>query len=393
MNPADRLVVAYNFPPFVDASAITTVKRIVSRGEFVDVVSNDLVGVRRVDESLTRLVEPFIRHHLTVRATTSFAQWSSMRDFTFAGVAALRRAGLSRHRVVYSRSMWAQSHFLAAALKGTGAALEWVAEFSDPLRRTVEGGRRLSGAVARDSLAGLYLAAAPQLARRALEEAGDVFDWAELLPLALADEIIFTNENQRDVVLDGLASSWLRARTRDRGVIRPHPSIQWDIDPADHRVLDRVGATVHLGYFGTFYPNRGLGALLEALQRVTSEGVRVMLDVYSDPSPTVEEAVRAAGVTGSVRLRAPVPYATGFSLQRQYDGLVVNDAFAPAYAGRQPFLPSKLSDYRAADVPIIAIVEPGSPTAGMGLKYQSRIGDVGDLVATIRKLVDDVQRD
>lgn len=392
MTVGDRLVVAYNFAPYVDASAITTAKRIVSRGALVDVVSNDLLGVRRVDESLTRLVEPFIRHHLTVRTSTSFSQWSSMREFTLAGAAALRRAGLSQHESVYSRSMWAQSHFLAAALKSTGAASVWEAEFSDPLRRTVDGGRRTSGAVAQDRLSELYLAAVPEFARRALLGARDVFDWAEILPLALADKITFTNENQRDVVLDGIASSWLRARTRERGVIVAHPSIRWDIEPVDRRVLDRVDSTVHLGYFGTFYPNRGLGGLLEALRRVSSEGARVMLDIYSERTPVLEAAIRAAGVSESIRLRAPVPYAAGFSLQQQYDGLVMNDAIAPAFAGRQPFLPSKLSDYRATDVPVIAIVEPGSPTASLGLKYQSRVGDVGELVATVRQLISDIQR-
>lgn len=385
------LVVAYNFAPYADASAITTLKRIVARGRPVDVVSNRLDGIRETDSSLLQLASPFLRDHALLSEQVSFSQWVSVRDFTQAGIDAVREMGRS-HQCVYSRSMWAHSHFLAAALKILGVVPEWVAEFSDPLRRTVDGSRRPSGNVPQDALAGLLVAGVHSSARHVMSAEREVFDWAEIIPLALADGVVFTNENQRDVVLDGITSPWLRARLKERAEVSPHPSIRWDAkhdDPAAH--LERVDGTVHMAYFGTFYANRGLGSLLEVMAHFRSMGTRVMLDVYSEASHELQAASSAAGVRDLLRFRDRVPYATACALQSQYDVLVTNDVIAPDFGGRQPFLPSKLSDYSAAGVPVLALVEPGSPTSQLGLEYAAPLGDMASLVDAVARLIADTR--
>ncbi len=386
------LVVAYNFAPYADASAITTLKRIVARGLPVDVVSNRLDGIREIDSSLSQLASPFLRSHALLAEPVSFSQWTSVRDFTQAGLDAVREMGRS-HRCVYSRSMWAHSHFLAAALKILGVVPEWTAEFSDPLRRTVDGSRRPSGHVPQDPLAGLLLAGVPSAARHVMSAEREVFDWAEILPLALADRVVFTNDNQREVVVDGIRSPWLRQRLGERAEVSPHPSIRWDAryeDPAAH--LERIDGALHMAYFGTFYANRGLGSLLEVMAHFRNRGTCVMLDVYSEASQELQAASCAAGVRDLLRFRDRVPYATACTLQSQYDVLVTNDVIAPDFGGRQPFLPSKLSDYSAAGVPVLALVEPGSPTSQLGLEHAAPLGDMASLVDVVERLVSETRR-
>ena len=145
MSEAKDLIVAYNFPPFVDASAITQAKRIAARGVYVDVVSQDLSGFRSRDDSLLALVSPWIKRHEVVRGRPAFLNWASMRRFTRSGYRRLAvRGPMTRYRSVYSRSMWPHSHVLAALIKVMHPSIHWSAEFSDPLLQDTNGSLRRS---------------------------------------------------------------------------------------------------------------------------------------------------------------------------------------------------------------------------------------------------------
>ena len=91
------------------------------------------------------------------------------------------------------------SHYAAALVKSRRPGIRWVAEFSDPLQVNADGrgarrrrDRRLAQrrAVHGDARRGFR----PPRNRR-------VFGWSERLVYALADEIVFTNPHQRDLML------------------------------------------------------------------------------------------------------------------------------------------------------------------------------------------------
>jgi len=57
---AKDLVISYCFPPYVDTSGNNMAKRVREWGEVVDVVHNDMGGMRKVDYSLNLIADEFI---------------------------------------------------------------------------------------------------------------------------------------------------------------------------------------------------------------------------------------------------------------------------------------------------------------------------------------------
>src|SRR5699024_7869117 len=116
--PDRGLILAYNFPPFSDASAVTVAKRIRQFGRKVDVVSQDLSTIRSKDTDLVELVTEFVEEHFELSGEPGFAAWPAIRNYVLDGYAAVKSSLLNkRYGFIYSRSMFPATHFLAAFIK------------------------------------------------------------------------------------------------------------------------------------------------------------------------------------------------------------------------------------------------------------------------------------
>ena len=221
-STADRLIVAFNFPPFTDGSAVTVAKRIVEADVPVDVVSADLSAVRSRDESLVDLVAPWLVEHHTVKVPVLFADERSLVPFVERGLIAVRQRRGRPYEEVYSRSMWPHSHFLAARLRSEGDAHRWIAEFSDPILWHADATLRPSGAVSLSEQIFVYSAQSDHAPKHFFARMPQYFAWAQFVPFLLADELVFTNEQQLQVMLND-APEWMRAGVESRATISPHP--------------------------------------------------------------------------------------------------------------------------------------------------------------------------
>lgn len=76
-----------------------------------------------------------------------------------------------------------------------------------------------------------------------------------------------------------------------------------------------------------------------------------------------------------VRFNASLPYLDFLAVTRQFDYLVVNDAQSGSRHTRNPFLPSKWSDYRGSQAEVWALVEDGSMLSTMPTALQTPLGD------------------
>ena len=72
-------------------------------------------------------------------------------------------------------------------------------------------------------------------------------------------------------------------------------------------------------------------------------------------------------------------YFDFLAVSRKFDALVVNDAQTKTFKWINPYLPSKLSDYKGSGSPIWALFEEGSELShfgpSQGVIYKSVIGD------------------
>lgn len=372
---AETLVIGFIAPPFTDASAVTLAKRIIMAGERVDILCADLSRVRTRDDSLFELISPLIDHHMMVPAPAFFTDYSATRAFMEHSVALLR-ARISEYRDVYSRVMWPHSHFVAALAKAEHPQLRWTAEYSDPPLRLADGGVRPSGDVTVDRWMRRILRAVPQEYQRVLLEDRRLTSWTQVLGFALADRIVFTNDQQMAAMLEDKVPAPLAARVRERAEIRPHPTLprQYYGSPRPGRDDD---AHLHIGYFGTFYPNRGGGEFLEAISSLSAAERRgVTLHMFSGGGASLLAAARYLGIGDVVQTHAPLPYLEFLRETDSMDALLVADISTQPFGVPSPFLPSKYSDYRGSSAEIMAVTIPGSPLDQLPARWTAHCGDV-----------------
>jgi glycosyltransferase involved in cell wall biosynthesis len=383
---ARRLVASYCFPPYSDTAAIVAAKRVHDHGEAVDVICNAMDSIRHRDPSLVQLCGGLVRRFAAVPSRTAFSSWTSISSYAHLGLDTFLRweAEQGEYESVYSRAQFAASHFLAAQVKTARPQISWDAEFSDPLSHDVLGRPREARAEDDRTLARL---------RESIEAAGfrppdglNSFEWCEALAFALADRIMFTNEHQRDFMLESCRDPQLATRAERVSVVSPHPtpapelytarpSEQW-LDP-DRR---------HIGYFGNFYANRGVAGVLDALDRLPrAHRDRVLLHVYTSKPEELREVVADRGLADCVDVGPFVGYLDFLALARRMDCLLVNDAVSPPGV-QNPFLPSKWSDYRGSGTPVWGVVEEGSALDGQPLDHRSPIEHVSAAVQVLMRI-------
>lgn len=399
---ADTLAVCFAFTPYRTTSGVNAAKRLREDSRPVDVVQNDLGKRLGRDHSLDLLTGPLIRRRARLTAPPWFGGWSAVEGFVSKGVERVegwiddRKHPYAR---IYSRSHYAASAFLAARIAALQPDARWVAEFSDPLSRDIGGGIRSGevrpGSVRDAALAQIeaagWSAPPPQRPARDKKAEENLFAWAEVLCYALADEIVFTNEAQRDLMLEACHDPALAARAHEVSVIRPHPVpdpglYALDEDPADDGLVLEPGV-VHIAYFGAFYDRRPPTPLLRAVAALpASDRERLRVQIFT---PTHEDVAAKAvehGVADVVRVHPPVPYLRMLALSRRMSVLLVMDAEPLESGAPNPFLPSKWSEYHGAGVPVWGMVEEGSPLSSRPLDLRSPTGHVTAAIQVFARL-------
>ncbi len=251
---------------------------------------------------------------------------------------------------LYSRAHFIASHLLAALVKAAHPHLVWEAEFSDPCSRDVTGGERVQ-LVRRDELLDEF-AAAIRGAGFEPPEGENVHIWVETLTYALADTIVFTNENQADYTIGLIEDPALAERVRERSTHSHHPTLPERFYRISDVKLDLDPDRVSIGYFGNVYSTRSLIPLIDAVALIEqSLRDRLGLHIFTSEPSDLRRLVKARGVGDVVRVRPYVPFFDFLALTTQFDVLLAVDSLLPVNAPSNPFLVSKWSDYKAAGEP------------------------------------------
>lgn len=390
-EPED-LAIAYNFVPYADTGAIVASKRIREAGRPVDVISNDMSARRDSMPENMLLARPYISKHRELKAPTSFSHPDAILKFVRQGLnhyKYLSRKNGRPYRRIYSRSMWPASHFLAAQIKKQVPQVEWTAEFSDPVKLAVTGELRTVD-IAGSDLSTMLLAGLDVATQAVLSAETNLFAWTELLPFTLADSLVFTNENQREIMMDHTPQA-LHQRINDHSQISPHPTLPrpfYELFSHSTSTSDKL----RIGYFGEFYVTRGLSEVLEAINRLDDDSLdHLEFHVFSTDSP--QPALEALGVRPAVidciKHQQKVPYFRFLSTLDTFDVLLVNDAITADHHKVNPYLPSKYSDYKGAISRIWTLSEPNSILSGLPCDYGSIIGDVEGALSVLKKALAD----
>lgn len=377
----DRLIIAYNFVPYADTGGMVAAKRVRAAGQPVDVVTHKMDDVRGKNDTHYALAQPYVQFVAALDGKSTFGNYGGISEFCAEGLHAISKwtSMGRRYSEIYSRAMWPASHFLAALYKIRNPQVRWVAEFSDPIQLDSTGKFR-SAPIEADSLVEEILAALAEDTRNVLASNMNVYFWAEHLAYILADELVFTNHNQLAVMAE-YADGQIAGSIVSKSNIQAQPTLGSSFYQIEPSGLSLDSNYVNIGYFGEFYPSRNLNEVLQALDELAQHGVggvtNLRLYVFtSDVQATLATVSRFPKAVPSVRVEKPLGYFRFLRALTEFDCLIVNDAVTDESHSVNPYLPSKLSDYKGAGTPIWALVEPGSILSELDHEYVTRIGDV-----------------
>lgn len=381
---ADKLVISYCFPPYMDTSGNVMAKRIISMNEIVDVVYNKMDNVRDKDMTLYSIINPLIDKRIEVPCATTFSNWKAIEEFCRL---AISKIGNKKYKKIYSRAMWPASHFFAYTYKIKHPEVIWVAEFSDPILLDIYGNRRESKI---DNQA--FLKKANKLIKKKYDidyiSDNNLFLWCELLPYIFADEVIFTNINQLKYMKDYFPIKNMKEIIESKSKICPHPTLELEYYHICKSQLILDSEKVNLAYFGNLYQTRKLDILFDALYKLDHK-LRQYLSLYiftSDPL-SLKEELKGYGLEQYITVNSSVSFLEFLNLTTIFDCLIVNDAKTNIKKAINPYLPSKLSDYIGSGTDIWGIFEKGSILSQYPLTYKSEIDNIQEATYILEKIV------
>ncbi|TXL62321.1 glycosyltransferase [Aeromicrobium terrae] len=389
---ARDLATCYAFLPSNNTSAIVGGRRVRAHGLAVDLITQDLSSRFEHDRAALDIVKPYVGNQHTVGGRPGERTWAPMAAYALEGIEKIAEWERAQgpYRSVYSRAMWPASHVLAALHKVRRPSTFWIAEFSDPLSHGLRSQPRRSGrgedALTEELDLGLRQAGFKPPSGELL------MPWIEHLAYVLADEILFTNEHQRSYMISHIDDEALRRRVLDQSVVTPHPTLPPEFYQRSDATLARKPDTVHVAYFGAFYVTRGLTEVVDAVRRLdASQRSRLEIHVYTKDPRDLGDQLKKHKLTGIIKPHPYVHYLDFLHLTTQFDCLIVNDARTLDTHEVNPYLPSKLSDYRGSGRPIWAVVEPGSILSRQDVEHMSELGDVEGALRVLTDLLGEGQ--
>ncbi len=386
---ANKLIISYCFPPYIDTSANVMAKRIRNSGEVVDVVYNEMDRVREKDDNTNILVEDLIEERIEISSYSSFSSWKPINDFCEEGLRKI--SSEKQYNEVYSRALWPGSHFLAYLFKRLHPNIKWIAEFSDPILYDIHGKERYASIDSKKFLRNVQKITKKRFKLPKVKN-DNLFFWCEYLPYLFADELVFTNENQLNYMMDKFPIKKIKNIILEKVKIDRHPTLPEDFYTMYKSNYSLDESKINIAYFGNFYKTRNLNELFEGLDRLEGN-VRnnFKLHIFTSKPDELQENIQKYDSRYNIAVNSYVNFLEFLNLTTKFDCLVVNDAVTKDELPINPFLPSKLSDYLGSDKKIWAIYERGSVLSSMDLHYMSELGDVNQVVRVYKEMITDAK--
>ncbi|WP_082099251.1 glycosyltransferase [Salinicoccus sediminis] len=373
---AKRLYISYCFPPYSDTSGIVMAKRIVEAGEPCDVIHNNMYDVRSMDLTLERLSEPFIANRMEINTTSSFTNSKYISLFVER---AMEKLDIYRYKEIYSRALWPASHVLAYEIFKESRNIRWIAEFSDPLYRDIKNNIRQAGFYTKKDIKEIKRHTASNY-QKYLDD--NLFNMTEVIPFLFAEELVFTNELQLESMIERFDEDF-KEMVRQKSVIDRHPTLAPEYYNYQKNYVALDKNKINIGYFGNFYETRNAEEIMNIARIINAESLDVKLHVFTNSTRQVKSQIFSDGLKDIVEVNPYLRYFEFLSASKEFDYLMLSDARTGVYKRRNPYLPSKFSDYIGSGSKIWVQYEPGSTLADICSEQNDNIicNELNDLEA------------
>ncbi|MBU4535834.1 MAG: glycosyltransferase family 2 protein [Euryarchaeota archaeon] len=389
-NLAKTLVVSYCFPPYVDTSANVMGKRVRELNSVVDVIQNNMNDMRQTDDNLNGLVDEFIENRIVINSHQSFGNWDDIKDFCEMGMEQIshRISDKKHYDLVYSRVMFPASHFLAFEYKLNHPKTKWVAEFSDPILYDIKSNVRESKIKDKK-----YLKKIDEiLIKNKMPKyfGNNLFFLCEYLAYIFADEILFTNMNQKQFMIDEFPYADVAKIINKKSTIKTQPTLPKEFYYLTHTSYKLDNNYVNFAYFGSFYETRNLEEVFDAFEHIDPfYQDKYRLHIFTSDVKGLKNAISNSSIKDNIQVNSYVSFFEFLNLSTKFQCLIVNDASTKDYKKINPYLPSKLSDYIGSETDIWGICEKNSIMSEYNIKYTSFLEDKDSSRAIVKKIMID----
>ena len=371
-----ELVISYYFPPSDNVSGIVMSRRIINSNSQVDVITTS-DGESFVDE--------YVKNRFVIDLTHPRNSPKAIFEFIDKGMDIIEK----EYETVVSRAWELSNHFLALVYKLKNPDTYWKAEFSDPVRNDIENKIKTNDKQRIDNEE--FFSYVNQEIRKLgdfplLDNLSITFYTIEYLTYLFADEIIFTNANQMDIML-GQFPVDLTDYVSEKATISPHPTLPQEYYHKSESEVDLDGDCVNIAYFGEWYYGKrhfeSVFYALDSLNHKFKDKIRVYFFVSN------EKLLNDLKVSDNIIVKKTLDYLTFLNATTKFDILLVNDMSTKGNWPSNPYLPSKVSDYRGSGTDIWAITEKGSSLDLLDLRYKSDLYDYSTSVDVLVQILED----
>lgn len=391
---AEKLVISYCFPPYADSSGNVMAKRVREHGEVVDVIQSDMGEVRDVNKHLDIITEGLIEDKIVIDSDSGdvFGNWDLIYDFCKKGLKKIdenvQRKG--EYKEIYSRALLPASHFLAFEAKIRYPNTKWIAEFSDPVLYDDKGDLRYSKINDQKFLNKVNTLLKKQNLPKYKD--ANLFFLCEYLPYAFADEIVFTNENQKKHMINRFPFREISGIVKKKARVNRHPSLREEfyyLFESDYSIDESY---VNIAYFGRDYETRNLNDVFNALNKLNDHHKDLCkIHIFTMNVKQFEKSVENNSIKNNLVVNPYVNFFEFLNLTTKFDCLIINDYSQKHVREINPYLPCKLSDYIVSGTDIWAIHEENSVLSKIDLKYKSISGDLDSTKRILKKIIEDHQ--
>jgi len=365
----NELIISYAFSPTNTTTSNVMAKRILKNKENVDVICSSLDNLPK-DYEIDNLLNEFILNKIIVDLPFS-VDWSNIKLFIEKGMENLNN---KKYEKIYSRCYFQHSHFLGFEYKIANKDTFWSAEFSDPTIYNIKGDENTAPINDKEYIGRINSYLGDDLPKITINDSLNFI--CEYLTYVFADEIIFTNENQKEVMLNLFPHKEIRDIVSKKAKISPHPTLDEKYYYIKENNYEIDKKYVNFAYFGAIYGNRTLEDFINAFDNIDPIFTdKFRLHIFTD-NITMFEQLLSENTFKKTRLNSSIPYLDFLNLSTEFDCLIVNDSLTKGIYNKNPYLPSKISDYIGSETDIWGICEENSIMYNMNIKYKSLINDM-----------------
>ena len=380
-NPNNELIISYAFSPTNTTTSNVIAKKILTDKNNVSVICASLDNLNK-DYTFEKFVNQFIIDKMVIDLPFNITL-ENMMQFVEMGLAELNKR--PTYDKIYSIAYFTPSHLLGYYYKINNKDTFWSAEFSDPLIYNMNGDYQ-TPEIKDENLVKEINKTLPKEFDKI--KTTDTINYVlEYITYIFADELIFTNENQKEVMIENFPK--LSKIINNKSKIVPAQTLadKYYYFKESHYPIDNN--YINFAYFGVIFGNRNFEEFINGFDNLHDEFKdKFRLHLFS-PNKTMFEQILSSDILSKTTINQNVEFLDFLNLTTKFDVLLVEDSLIDGLYSKNPFLPSKISDYEGSGTDIWAICDNGSIMDQIDLKYKSYLKNPESSKNVINKIMSD----